>query len=745
MKAIKKFLICILSLCLLGIAFVIIGYKSITYNTYLDSTKLTLSANRFILYDHRGETVNLPTAKIKQSVSFEELPQYTKQAFIDIEDRRFYKHNGFDFRGVIRAIYRNVRAKSLKEGASTIPQQLIKNSHLTQEKTFKRKIREWKLTKELERKYQKDEILTCYLNTIYFGHSCFGITAAAEFYFGKQPSELSLAESAMLAGMVKSPNNYSPFRNPENCLKRRNIVLHVMCELGDISIQEKQAAVNVPLPMMNEESKYFTSYAHSVFDEINHITDTLDLTISGNVEVYTYLDQPLQKHLETLSKQIDDCDKTFLVLSHKNGGFKACVTNTGNIRRQPGSLLKPLLVYTPAMEENLLSPATPILDEPINYAGYTPKNHDGTYHGYISARECIEKSLNIPAVKVLSSLGIDKGVHYLEKLGLPVLEEDKSLALSLGGMKHGYTLNELLSAYSVFPNNGKKIECGFIDKIKINNTIVYQKSTQKQRAFSEESAYLMTDMLKSTARQGTAKKLRECPFEIAAKTGTVGTQRGNTDAYALSYTTKDCVGVWLGNADNRTINYSGGGAPCNYLKSINEFLHDEYRAHGEKIQGFTKPVNISRVALDRTSYYDTHTILLADDNSPKEYQFSELFKSQAIPLTKSTSFTSPSIPQPIVKRENDQVIIQFDGSFPKYYSYKIERYDYVTHTTLYQGGFIESFVDRIAPNKKYVYKITPIFNKNIGKPIELPIINTSTSPSTLMEDKRILDTDWWKN
>ena len=745
MKAIKKILICILSLCLIGIAFVFIGYKSITLNTHLDPTKLTLSANRFMLYDYQGIAINLHTTKVKQSVSFEELPQHTKQAFIDIEDRRFYRHNGFDFKGVIRAIYHNIRAKSFKEGASTIPQQLIKNSHLSLEKTLKRKIREWKLTKELENKYQKDEILTCYLNTIYFGHSCFGIASAAEFYFGKQPSELTLPESAMLAGMVKSPNNYSPFRNPENCLKRRNLVLNVMHQLGHITIQEKQDALNAPLPILNEQEKHFTSYVHSVFNEINHITDALNLTISGNVEIYTHLDQPLQKHLESLSEQIDDCDKSFLVLSPKSGGVKAYMTTAGNIRRQPGSLLKPLLVYTPAIEENLLSPATPILDEPVNYAGYKPKNHDGVYHGYVSARECIEKSLNIPAVKVLSSLGIDKGISYLEKMDLPILQEDKSLALALGGMTHGYTLNELVSAYSIFSNSGNKIDCGFIEKIKINNTLVYQKSTQTKRIFSEESTFLMTDMLKSTANQGTAKKLRECPFEIAAKTGTVGTQRGNTDAYALSCTTQDCIGVWLGNADNRTIAYSGGGTPCNYLKSINEFLYGEYQARGEKIQDFRKPINISRIALDKTAYYDTHTMKLADNNAPKEYQFTELFKTTSIPLIKSTSFTSPSIPKPIVKRENDQVIIQFDHRFPPYYSYKIERYDYATHTTLYQGKLVETFVDRISPNKKYVYKITPIFNKNIGSSVELPIINTSTIPSTLVEDKRILDTDWWIN
>ena len=225
----------------------------------------------------------------------------------------------------------------------------------------------------------------------------------------------------------------------------------------------------------------------------------------------------------------------------------------------------------------VIADGCPILDEKINYSGYSPENFNGTYHGYVSIRECVEKSLNIPAVKVLDSLTLKKGVEYLKKLDLPICEGDESLALALGGMKKGYTLKDMITAYSTLQNGGVYEQCGFISSVRINGVTVYKKRKQAKRVFSKATACLMTDMLKTTVENGTAKKLRSLPFEIAAKTGTVGNENGNTDAYALSYTTKDCAAVWLGNADNQKINYSGNAGlfvvkPKRGLRMINFYL-----------------------------------------------------------------------------------------------------------------------------------------------------------------------------
>ena len=249
MKILRRIL-CISLLVLAAFCLSAVGfYFAVTKDARLYPEKLALSEQKIVLYDSQGEPVKGVAANLlKQTVAMEEIPQKTRYAFVDTEDKRFYSHNGFDVKRIARAAVNNLKSRSFKEGASTISQQLVKNTHLSQEKTLKRKLREWKLTRTLERRYSKDEILEKYLNVIYFGHNCFGLRSAAEFYFGKTPDELDLADSAILAGLVRSPNNYSPFKNPEGCLKRKATVLNLMQKNGHITEEEKLAALEKPLP-----------------------------------------------------------------------------------------------------------------------------------------------------------------------------------------------------------------------------------------------------------------------------------------------------------------------------------------------------------------------------------------------------------------------------------------------------------------------------------------------------------------
>ena len=723
-------------------AFLLIGvgyYIAVTKDTRLDDKKLILNEKSIVLYDKNLNVVkNTASFSPKQTVLISEIPTWTKKAFVDTEDKRFFKHNGFDYKRIVKAALGNVKAGAYKQGASTISQQLIKNTHLTQEKTLKRKLREWKLTKRLEKRYSKDEILEKYLNTIYFGHSCFGLKAAADFYFGKTPQDLTLADSAILAGLVKSPNNYSPFKNPQKCNRRKEIVLRLMVNNHSITKAQKDAAMQEPLPLSPKNGQGNKGYIQFVFDELASISESNGFPVGGNMKIYTDLDPVAQADLEKLCESYTESNLTALILDTKTGGYKACVSDVENIQRLPGSLIKPLLVYAPALEENLLSPATPILDEPVDYNGYKPENYNDVYHGYVSARECVEKSLNVPAVKILSSLGIKKGVSYLEKLNLPVEKQDESLALALGGMSRGFTLKQLLSAYHAFPNGGTRTPCGFIQKIQINDVVVYQRKTTQEKVFSKESAYLMTDVLKSTAKNGTAKKLRSLPFDVAAKTGTVGTKKGNTDAYALSYTTKDCIGVWMGNHDNTKIQQTGGGAPCNLLFKINEALYNQYTQNNERIENFEKPSNVLRVALDKNAYYDTHTMLLADKAAPPAFQIEELFKKDALPTRQSQAFSKPIIPAPSIEFTGKEVKIHLDKNSPKFYQYKIEKYDYVTHNTVYLGEYKEVFIDAaIMSDRHYIYTVTPLFGNVQGASIELPAIST--------QKKASIPKDWWKD
>ncbi|MBO7297635.1 MAG: transglycosylase domain-containing protein [Clostridia bacterium] len=714
-------------------------YFAVTSSVSLESEKLSFREENITVYDSHGVPVDAFMQNGETyTVPYTEIPKHTRQAFIDTEDKRFFSHNGYDYRRVIKAVLNNLKSGRFEQGASTISQQLIKNTHLSQEKTLKRKLKEWKLTRQLERKYSKQEILEKYLSVIYFGHNCFGLRSAAKFYFGKDVNELDLADSAILAGLVKSPNNYSPFKNPENCIKRKAVVLSLMAKNGSITEAERQAALHKALPNMQKSGNQANGYLHFVFDELSTLAQEYAFTVGGNIQIYTQYDANLQNALQELANGYTQSDKTLSVLDAKTHAFKACVSSVGDIRRLPGSLLKPLLVYAPALEENLISPATPILDEKINYAGYAPNNFDGKFHGYLSARECVAKSLNIPAVKTLDALGIEKGAQYLQKLGLGVDKDDYSLALALGGMKNGYTLNSLLAAYSCLTNAGVYSPCGFITEIKIDGNRVFARTQKNSRVFSEESAYLMTNMLKTAATTGTAKKLRALPFAIAAKTGTVGTDKGNTDAYALSYTTNDIVGVWLGNADNRFIDCTGGGLPCNLLLNINEYLYKNNTPND-----FKKASGVLEVSLDKPSYYDTHTILLADNAAPAEYRFNELFKKQCVPKTKSEMFSNPVIIQPTVRFDNGKIVIEFHESSPEFYQYKIERYDYSTNTTVYFGAYTQLFTDEnILPNKKYIYTVKPVYNGRAGKAIILPTVSTANGESPPNEE--ILDKDWWK-
>ncbi|MBE7079818.1 MAG: penicillin-binding protein [Clostridiales bacterium] len=737
MRWIKKLLWFILLFTAVSVCAMVGYYFIVTKDAVLQKEKLLLGQQNICIYDRYGEIIqNVGIFSNRQSTPIEEIPQHTKNAFICVEDKRFYQHNGFDSKRIFKAVYNNAKAHAFREGASTISQQLIKNTHLSQEKTVKRKLREWKLTRALEREYTKDEILEKYLNTIYFGHSCFGIRSASEFYFGKLPSALNLSESAILAGLVKSPNNYSPFKNPQRCETRKKTVLGLMANNGYIDKDEEINAICESLPIQPTSEAVDRGYFHLLFDELSEITSASHLRLGGNIEIFTEFDPDLQKQLQEATAEISS-DKSAFVLDGHSGLFKACISTIGNAKRLPGSVIKPLLVYAPALEENLISPATPILDEKVNYGGYTPENYNGKYHGYISAREALAKSLNIPAVKLLQSLGVQKGSEYLGRLHLTVDKEDESLALALGGMKHGFSLQNLTNAYASLLNSGKFSNCGFIQSLKINDILVYRFDKKERAVFSKETAYLTTDILKTAVKEGTAKKLRNLPFDIACKTGTVGTSKGNTDAYAIAYTTQDVTSVWLGNADNQMISDTGGGTPCHILQQINHYLYGQYG----NIPAFNKPSQVVEVSLDKISYYDTHTIQLSDDNAPVNYRFTELFNKRHIPAKKSDFFSNPSILPPTVNIRNGQVVITLQKDSPTVYQYCIVRYDYATHTTVYKGAHFDEFCDASAkPNQKYIYTVTPIYNEHAGVGVTLPSISTDTQ----FQDDQMTEKEWWK-
>ena len=738
MKRIKKFLLVV---CISFFAVVLSGlgyYFAVTSGVTLERSKLLLPNLQICAYDSRGQKISSGTGfATRETVKIDELSKNTKNAFICVEDKRFYSHGGFDYKRIAKAAINNLKAGSFKEGASTISQQLVKNTHLSLEKTFSRKLKEVKLTKALERNFSKDEILETYLNTIYFGHSCYGVECASEFYFGKEAKNLTLAEAATLAGLVRSPNHYSPFKNPEKCFASRKTVLSLMLSQNAISKDEYQTALLEELPSSPPKSQLGLSYLHFALEEMEELFESKQLPLGGKIELYTYADLALQEQASALAK---DCTSgvTLAVLDNDSHGYKAFYSTVGDLRRQPASTIKPLAVYAPAFEKGVLSPATPILDEAVNFSGYEPKNYDNQYRGYISAREAIAQSLNIPAVKTLNTVGIHEGVEALRKLSLPVTEEDKTLALALGGMKNGFTFSELLSAYSTFPCDGKFQKGSFLRKIAVDGKTVYEAKENARAVFSPETAYLITDTLKTCVSSGTAKKLRTLPFSIAAKTGTAGTKKGNTDAYAFSYTPLTTVGVWLGNADNSTVSTTGGGEPIELSLALHKTL---FEAQGRNIPDFEKPFQVKSFTLDKYDYESNRRLLLADAAAPAAYQFSELFNERYAPTERSTLFSSPSIASPTMKVTDEGVKLIFPARSPSFYEYEIIRKSKNATLTLYKGKIEKEFLDRqIECGAVYEYTVTPLYRSNKGASVCLPsVFISSQSPPQKIPDS------WWNH
>ncbi len=737
MRIFLKITAIILCTLLIAVAAAFIFYFSITAGERLDTSKLEQTQNIACIYDAQDTKIAEVSFKnASKSVNSKDIPAHVKNAFIAAEDKNFYKHHGLDYRGIARALFKNLQARSFKQGGSTISQQLVKNTQLSSEKTIVRKLKEIKLTKQLERKYTKDQILEMYLNSIYFGHACYGIAGAAEFYFGKSVSELTIDEGALLAAIIRSPSNYSPFSNPEKCLSARNAVLRKMFALGYISESDCELASDRPLPAQRDTKQTADTYIAAVYEELETLPFYDPYKFLDGCKIYTYMDSELQSYAENLKTDADRSGKSIIILNNKACGISAYFTSEGNIARQPGSVIKPLAVYAPAIEENLISPATPVLDEKTDFSGYAPFNYKDIYNGYVSARDALAQSMNIPAVKILNELGVDIGERYLRRVGLPINENDKSLALALGGISEGFTLQDVAAAYAVFANGGIYTRPAFIREIRAEDgTILYSRKQENSRVYSEDTAYLISDMLRSAVTYGTAKKLASLPFYICAKTGTCGTEKGNTDAWTISYTSEHTVGVWMGNADNSLTDITGGGLPCHYALLLNKKIYENLSPR--------QPDACEKVIecrLDKASYEKDHVLRLAALNQPEIYTFTDLFRSSNLPSETSTRFSSPS-DSPKISYKNNTIKIELCQT--EYYDYLVKRTINGKTSTIFDGKLQECFRDSdIEANKIYTYSIIPYFigadgEKIYGQEIILPSVNTKKNTSPVPDR-------WWE-
>jgi len=616
----------VISLIMLGIllepAIKIQGFMSFDADTWVEESKTVI-----LLNDEDNAVSGKLLAENRIFVSINEVPQHTIDAFISIEDKRFYAHKGVDYKRIMSATKRNIGAKSYKEGASTITQQLVKNTHLTHDKTIARKIQEARIARSIERKYTKAEILENYFNILYFGNNLYGIGSATRTMFGGSVSELSIAQSALLAAIINNPAKYNPYQNPENAKMRRDLVLAQMFNDNRISQTEYQLALAEEIHMMPVtlgKNHYFGAVVGEAAKALGCSEKEL---FKRNVTIATHLDVDVQKKIEKIvqANPLDSnhLNMQILTLCNHSGsilsvnGFSD--TRLVKIKRQPGSTIKPVLCFAPSLEKGIALPSTPILDEKTNFADYAPSNYRNHYDGWTNVENALAQSSNVVAVKLLEMIGVEYAKNFARNCGLSFSASDHALPLALGAMQEGVTLRQIVSSYQPFANEGKRIDSNFVRYIKdASGKVIYRAKATETRVMCDITAYFMNVMLQKSVTDGTARVLHDSGLlSVCAKTGTVGNADGNTDAYCIAYTPDYTVGIWIGAKNNHAPHtLTGGATPTLLAREVLKTLHKNSTSHTTT---FNRPKTIKTVNVDAKELNDNHRLVQANDTLPLRF------------------------------------------------------------------------------------------------------------------------------
>lgn len=521
------------------------------------------------VFDSHGRLITtLHSDQNRLPIDINKVPQNLQNAFIAAEDNRFYEHIGIDPIGIFRAIFANLTNRGIAQGGSTITQQLAKNAFLSQEQTLKRKIQEAMLALEIEHKYSKKEILEMYMNQIYFGQGAYGIQTAAKTYFNKDVNELTLTQCAMLAGLPKSPNYYSPFNNLNEAKKRKNVVLDQMVKYGYVSAAEAEDAKNQDLGLSkSHQSKEADEYASFIDYVSQQVAKKYgdDALYKEGLKIYTTMDVDKQhaavRAMRNLPNNYTDENgltqpqAAIVSIDPKTGHILAMVGGRGQDSfnrasmavRQPGSAFKPF-VYLTALQHDM-TPDTTMDDQPVTYGSWSPKNAGGSYSGTMALSDALAHSVNTIAVQLADKVGTKNIIANAKKMGITTLDaKDDNLAMALGGLTKGVTPLEMASAYSTFANKGVHVKPTAIVKILDRNGNVLEdastleKEETKTRVMSEREAYEMTTMLEGVIDHGTGTAAA-IGRPAAGKTGTTD---DNKDAWFVGYTPDIVTAVWIG-------------------------------------------------------------------------------------------------------------------------------------------------------------------------------------------------------
>lgn len=602
-------------------------------------------------------------------IDIDEIPNWLEDAFIAIEDQRFLSHNGVDWKRTTGAVLNEVFKGGSTYGGSSITQQLVKNLTGERDRKYTRKIKEIIRALVLETKLSKQQILELYLNTIYLGHGCNGVESAARVYFDKPASDLTLAESASIAGITQFPSLYDPHSNKEENIKKQRLVLSKMLELGYIDQQDYDKAVAEELNFKKGDDLLSSSQSYFADQIVEDVIDDLmkehgyteavatQKVFKGGLKIYTTVDKNVQNHAEAVfeddsnfpSSGGSELQAAIVVTEPETGYVKAIVGGRGaktgsrllnratQTVRQSGSSIKPLSVYAPALDLGLITPDSMVSDEEININGWRPKNHYNYFRGNMSVRTAVNVSANIPAIKVLQKVTVDKSFDYMtNKLNFTTLVDrdvrngktytDRTLAsLALGGFTDGVTVLEMTSAYGTFANDGVYIKPVTYLKVEDNNgKTLLTKKPESNVAFKPTTAYFTNQLLKGVVTSGTAAGSSIPGMDTGGKTGTTD---DDTDRWFAGYTPYYSAVVWVGYDSSKSLPSFASNPALNLWRKVMTEIH-------RKLPGksFNRPLGLKAATIcsqtgklytencfdeegnstEMVSYYDK-------GNAPEEY------------------------------------------------------------------------------------------------------------------------------
>lgn len=607
-KKMLGFFAVLLLVCLIGYTAILFGGRIL-----VNDEKLTITPPTTIETED-GEILWYLYDEFRLPVNIEDVPQHVQDAFVAIEDKRFYKHTGVDFRSIMRAVYRDVITRSKAEGASTLTQQLAKNLFLTNDKTFLRKTKEVMIALHLEREYTKDEILEMYLNVVYFGQGQYGIEAAANKYFYKSVDELTLEEAALLAAMVKAPNGYSPIEHPEKAETRRNLVLQTMFEEDYITEAEMKEAQNKEMTLNISNRKQNAAY-HSFVDlVIKETIEELGVTEEDlrnkRYKIVTSLNTTFQEVAYDYFQSDyyfqgtdDEVEGAFVMLDRDGkivaalGGRQYQFKNYNRVytKRQPGSTMKPLAVYGPALMSGDYEPYSMLPDEKQEWDGHVVRNVNDQYEGSVSLYDALRVSKNTSAVWLYEELGYKYVSDFLNKMDIPL--ENEGFNIALGGLKDGVSPLQMAQAYSSFLREGQMVEAHSLVSVSdYKGKVLYENKTETSDVFSEQVAWTMTELLKSVVTSGTATS-GDYPYELAGKTGSTQhdhVEGATKDAWFVGYTPEYVTSLWIGYDKSNEDQYLTAGSA--YPTMLTKGILNEISKQAELKQTFEKPEGV--VALE---------------------------------------------------------------------------------------------------------------------------------------------------